>query len=133
MYNNSKEESKNNAEKKITRSDVKFEAKTRTGVFASSCLFCGTSRKRVKGTEQRLINVVTTNFESNIRKYIEMMEDDKLAAKLSGADFTAKEIKYHGVCRVKYQTEAEARMKEKKKKDEDATSISYGPVKLIYI
>ena len=39
-----------------------------------------------------------------------MDEDSKLAAKISGGDFTAKEVKYHA-CRVKYQTQAESRFR----------------------
>ena len=83
----------------------------RTGVFSSVCLFCDQGRKRVQGVNQKLVNVETKDFEGKIRKYVEWMEDSKLAAKISGGDFTAKEVKYHACCRVKYQTQAESRFR----------------------
>ena len=55
---------------------------------------------------QKLVNVETKDFEGKIRKYVEWMEDSKLAAKISGGD-----LKYHACCRVKYQTQAELRFR----------------------
>ena len=63
------------------------------------------------GKEQRLVLVLTENFEKNMKKYAniladeEMLEDDFLH--IASIDFVAKEVKYHGYCRSAYQQKAE--------------------------
>ena len=76
--------------------------------FTALCLFCNKERKKIKEKEQKVINVETVIFEENIRKYANWKEDNIMLAKISQIDFAAKEVKYHGWCRAKYQTEAES-------------------------
>ena len=77
-------------------------------MFPKVCLFCNKERKKIKGKEQKLTDVETAIFEANIRKYANWKEDNIMLAKISQIDFAAKEVKYHGWCRAKYQTEAES-------------------------
>ena len=42
------------------------------------------------------------------------MGDANLSVWLSGVDFAAKEVKYDGYCRIKYQTEAEGKYNQEK-------------------
>ena len=42
------------------------------------------------------------------------MGDDNLSARLRVVDFSAKEVKYHSYCRIKYQTEAEGKYNHEK-------------------
>lgn len=55
-------------------------------------------------------SVESKNFEENIRKYIEWQDDQILSVRLSNVVFSEKEIKHHGICRVKYQAAAEAKI-----------------------
>ena len=59
-------------------------------------------------------SVESNNFEQNIRKYIEWQDDQVLSVRLSNVAFSEKEIKYHGICRVKYQSTAETKLEHKK-------------------
>ena len=77
-------------------------------------MFCKQSRKKGKGIEQKLVNVETNDFEKQVRKYIEWMEDSKLLARVNGVNFSAKEVKYHAYCRIKYQTETEGKVNQKR-------------------
>ena len=45
------------------------------------------------------------------------VEDSRLASMISEGDFIAKEVRYHGCCRVKYQMQVEAKFKEKTKQN----------------
>ena len=99
--------SQNTSSSMTKRSDITSPKPSKTGIFPNACLFCNQQRKRVSGEEQKLVNVETKNFENSIRKYVEWKNDVLLSARLSGVDFAAKEIKYHAICRLQYQTEAE--------------------------
>ena len=86
-----------------------------TGVFPKVCLFCNQARKRIKGKEQELPSGESKNFDQSIRKYIEWQDDQMLSVRLSNVVFSEKEIKYHGIYRLKYQAAAEAKNKKQKK------------------
>ena len=84
------------------------------------CLFCNKERQKIKEEEQKLTNVET---EKIIRKYANWREDSIMLAKISQIDFAAKDVKYHGWCRAKYQAEAESIFQSKKsKRPNDASS-----------
>ena len=57
------------------------------------------------------------------------MEDSKFLARVTGVNFSAKEVKYHAYCRIKYQTEAKGKLNQKRRlegKDiptEESTSV----------
>ena len=87
-----------------------------TRVFPTVCLFCNQARKHIKGKKQELYIAESNNFEQNTRKYIEWQDDQMLSVRLSNVVFSEKEIKYHGIWRVKYQAAAEAKIKHKKRK-----------------
>ena len=67
--------------------------------------------KTVKKNEQNLAQAETKNFEVNIKKYTNWLDDEEMLRKISNIDFIAKEIRYHRFCRTEYQ----ARAKEKPK------------------
>ena len=97
---------------RTTRLEVAATRTTKgTGVFNPVCLFCRQQRKspwlmsKLKG------------FEKTILKYVEWLEDSRLASMVSEGDFIAKEVRYPGCCRVKYQIPAEAKFKEKTKQN----------------
>ena len=91
------------------------------------CLFCNKERKKIKGKEQKLTNIETVIFEENIRKYANWKEDNMLA-KISQIDFAAKEVKYHGWCRAKYQTEAESIFQSKNSKTLNDASSTHSKI-----
>ena len=88
---------------RTTRPEVVATRTTKgTDVFNPVCLLCGQQRKRVQNESHPVVNVETQIFEINIRKYVEWMEDNRLASMISEGDFIAKEVRHHGCCRVKY-------------------------------
>ena len=114
---------------RITRSNLTSPATTsRTGIFPKVCLFCNKEHKKVKGKGQKLSNVETVIFEENIRKYANWKEDNIMLAKISQIDFAAKEVKYHGWCRAKYQTEAESIFQSKNSKTPNDTSFTHSEI-----
>ena len=50
----------------------------------------------------------TEDIEDDIRKKIEIKNDQNLRAKTSTFDMIAKEMKYHNCCGLKYNKEAKA-------------------------
>ena len=93
-----------------------------TAVFPKVCLFFNEARKRIKDKEQELSSAESKNFEQNTRKYFEWQDDQILSVRLSNVVFSEKGIKYHGTCRVKYQTAAEAKIIIIKK---EASQVNY--------
>ena len=84
--------------------------------------------KNIKGKEQKLTDVETAIFEANIRKYANWKEDNIMLAKISQIDLAAKEVKYHGWCRAKYQAEAESIFQRKNSKTENDTSSRHSEI-----
>ena len=78
------------------------------GIFPKICLFCSSARKKVKGKEQKLINVETSKLQEKVTQYATWLQNQSILTKITAVDLTSKEAKYHGVCRVKYQSEAES-------------------------
>ena len=78
------------------------------GVFPSVCLFCNKQQKKLNKTEQKLVQVETKNVKDDIRRNIEIKNDQNLKAKTSTIDMIAKKIKYHNCCRLKYNKETKA-------------------------
>ena len=101
---------------------------SRTGIFPKVCLFCNKERKKVKGKEQKLTDVETSIFEANIRKYANWKEDSIMLAKISQIVLTAKEVKYHGWCRAKYQAEVESIFQSKNRKTLNDASSTHSEI-----
>ena len=114
---------------RITRSNLTSPAtSSRTGIFPKLCLFCNKELKKIKGKEQKLTIVETAIFEENIRKYANWKEDNIILAKISQIDFAAKEVKYHGWCCAKYQTEAESIFESKNSKTPNDASSTHSEI-----
>ena len=80
-------------------------------VFTKVCLFCNQARKRIKDKEQGLSNFESKNFNQNIRKYIEWQDDQIFSVCLRNFVFSEREMRYHGIYKLEYQTAAEVTMK----------------------
>ena len=81
------------------------KSQSNAGIFSKICLVCRSRRKKVKGKEQKLINVETSEFQEKVTQYATWFQDQPMLTKITAVDLTFKEAKYHGVCRVKYQSE----------------------------
>lgn len=92
-----------------------------TGIFEPKCIFCNQVEKKHKGMKQDLSKCETANFENNIKSYAEILKDN-LLTKVREVDFTAKEVRYHGICRIDYQRRAEIKKEQEKKQSEVKTS-----------
>ena len=64
-----------------------------------------------------MISVETDDFQN---KYAEWLDDQTMLTRISAIDLSAKEVKYHGSCRNKYQSNAEATQKGQLDKKEKA-------------
>ena len=81
-----------------------------TGVFQKKCIFCLQAVKKHNNIKHSLISVATINFEENIHTYACWLDDNELLLRLGNSDFVAKEVMYHVVCRVNYQTRRDAQL-----------------------
>ena len=88
-------------------------------IFNKICLFCKSANKKYKEQKQRLIQVNIQQyddqtderyspFQRNVIKYAEILKDDEMLSEMKFVDAVAKEVVYHNICRVRYQTKAEA-------------------------
>ena len=82
-------------------------ASSSTGIMPKISIVCIKKDKKHNGSKQKLISVETGDFEEKIKKYVTTLGDQTLLSKLGSVDFVAKEVRYHGMCRTKYQTPAE--------------------------
>ena len=86
------------------------------------CIFC--TKKEHNGSKQKLVSVETDNFEEKIKEYARCLDDQKLLLKLGSVNFVAKEIRYHSICRTKYQTAAgQASKKKGKERKSEITQV----------
>jgi hypothetical protein len=91
----------------VTRSCITSpKPSSSSGVFPLMCIFCGLEKKKSRGVFQKLSSALTTNFEEKIKKYAQWKNDQKMLAQISDISFAAKEVKYHGLCRLQYEREA---------------------------
>ena len=96
----------------MLRSTIEFPKPSQTTeVFTKVCLFCNQARKRIKDKEQGLSNFESKNFNQNIRKYIEWQDDQIFSVCLRNFVFSEREMRYHGIYKLGYQTAAEVTMK----------------------
>ena len=84
------------------------------GIFPKVCLFCSSAQKKVKGKKQKLKNVETLKFHEKVMQYATWLQDQPILTQVTAVDLTSKESKYHGICRVKYQTETESTLQGRK-------------------
>ena len=77
-------------------------------------LFYSSARKKVKGKEQKILDVETSEFSEKVTQYSTWLQDQPMLTKITAVDLKSKKAKYHVVCRVKYQTEAESTLEGRK-------------------
>ena len=95
-----------------------------TGIMPKICIFCTKKDKKHNGSKQKLVSVETGYFEEKIKKCATTLGYQALLSKLRSVDFVAKEIRYHGICRTKYQTAAEQVSKTSQNKEAEKRSIN---------
>ena len=78
-----------------------------TGIMPEMCIFCTKKDKKHNKSKQKLILVETGAFEEKIKRYATTLGDQALLPHLGSFDFVAKEMRYYGICRTKYETAAE--------------------------
>ena len=94
--------------KVLTRSVItSTKPHSNAGIFPKICLFCSSSQKKVKRTEEKLINIENSEFQENVVQYATWVHDQPMLTKITAVYLISKEAKYHAICRAKYQTEAE--------------------------
>ena len=54
-------------------------------------------------SQEKLAKVST---EKKYQKYANWLNDEEMLRRISNTDFIVKEIRYHGFCRIEYQTRA---------------------------
>ena len=69
-------------------------------------IFCTKKDKKHNGSKQKPISVEMEDFEKKIKKYATALGDQAFLSKFGSVDFATKGIRYHGICRMKYQTAA---------------------------
>ena len=77
------------------------------GLFPNVCIFCSKETFKYNQKRQQLISVETKSFELNIKEYATVLNDQEMLTKIRNIDFVSKEVKYHGLCRYRYQNRAE--------------------------
>ena len=95
-----------------------------TGIMPKICIFCTKKDKKHNGSKQKLVSMETGNFEGKIKNYAATLGDQALLSKLGSVNFVAKEIRYHGICRTKYQTAVEQVSKTSQNKKAAKRSIN---------
>ena len=95
-----------------------------TGIMPKICIFCTKKDKKHNGSKQKLVSMETGDFEGKIKNYAATLGDQALLSKLGSVDFVAKEIRYHGICRTKYQPAAEQVSKTSQNKKAAKRSIN---------
>lgn len=89
----------------LTRSRIPTAIPTgSSGAFSKICIFCLKKVKKHKNSMQKLIAASTENFQENVKMYL---NDQPMLLRIGNEDFVSKEIYYHGICRVSYQSRAE--------------------------
>ena len=71
------------------------------------CIFCIKKQKKQNSSKQKLVLVETGDFEEKIKKYETTLGNQALLWKLGSVDFVPKKLRYHVICRKKYQKAAE--------------------------
>ena len=88
-----------------TRSKVSAIPTTLTGCLPALCIFCGKTRKKVKGKWENLGNSESKNAEITIRNAAATLNDEALLLMIGnykfgdGPNIVVKEFKYHHSCR----------------------------------
>ena len=102
----------------LTRSRIPTPAVpvSSTGVFPKICIFCMKKEKH-NNVKEKLHAASTENFQEKIKKYASWLNDQTMLLRIGTDDFVSKEIYYHGICRVNYQSRAEKTPLAKHKKN----------------
>ena len=123
--------------KAATRSSTNnVQPESNSGVLPHVCIFCKGKHKKHNGKAEKLILVQTEDFVKKITKFATLLNDAAMLVTVTEIDFITKCPYYHGICRTKYQTEAEKLMKKDNKsshwqKSRDAHSEAFAEVSSI--
>ena len=93
--------------KKVLRSQVSHHEATSSGVFTSTCIFCGNSRRTMNRKIENIGRCKTREAEHSVKEAATILQDTDLLAKIGEVDFIAKEVKYHHTCRKQYLNRAQ--------------------------
>ena len=82
--------------KKITRSDSSLPKSDHQGLLKGKCIFCGLSRKKQKGREEKLYKVSTLECFHALKRQAPFSSNEKIKWLVrSDVDLIAKEAEYH--------------------------------------
>lgn len=91
-----------------TRSSTNMLHTGKRGLLSKACIFCGSSRKKRNGVEEKMCVVMTKEGADSIKEAILKEKDPRLLPIIeTGGDLIAKEAKYHKSCRRTYVREPE--------------------------
>ena len=71
-----------------------------TGVYKKVWMFCKSERKRSKGVEWPLIELMSESREKAIKAAIR--EDEEMWREYGEVNLRAKEVHYHDLCRINF-------------------------------
>ena len=89
------EETNEASNHKYTRSSTSSQASQSAERTEDLCFLCD---KRADGDKNQLHNVRTLTLDTRVRKCANILQDQKLIAKLSAGDLVAQEASYHSSC-----------------------------------
>ena len=74
----------------LTRSGTTMpKSHSNAGIFPKICLFCSSARKKVKGKEQKLINIKNSEFQEKVMHYATWLQDQPILTKITAVDIMA--------------------------------------------
>ena len=78
----------------LTRSGITMpKSHSNAGIFPKICLFCSSARKKVKGKEQKLINIENSEFQEKVTQYATWLQDQLILMKITAVDFNIQRSK----------------------------------------
>ena len=92
--------------KKVTRSVSELPKSDQQGLLKGACIFCGLSRKKLKGREEQLYKISTLEGSRSLKTQAPFSGNERIKSLMrSGVDLIAKEAEYHKTCRVQFDNE----------------------------
>lgn len=86
-----------------------------TGIYKQICIFCLKKDKKHNCIKQKLIKCETKEFDSNLKKMADVLNDHEMQGRIADNDLIAKEVYYHAMCRVTYQKKADTVIQQQSK------------------
>ena len=87
----------------LTRSCItSSKSHSDVGIYPKICLFWSSVRRKVKGKEQKLINIENSEFQEKVTQYTTWLQDQPMLTKINAVDLISKET-FHDTARIAYQ------------------------------